>query len=125
MIEISSLLRNCFLSILLGSFMSVALAQVPESLKVDNETFEILSKVANSPMANGSILLSLTTHQDLGWVDEIEKCVVMRDEQWITPFMERLSAEEPFEMDIEQVSIIQEYLIRHPDKKEEITQTPP
>jgi len=95
-------------------------AQQIETMKVDNETFEILRKVSNSPLATGNILLSLTTHQDLGWVDEIEKCVVMRDTQWITPFMERLEKEPGFEMDIEQTSIIQEYIIRHPEKKPEI-----
>lgn len=90
------------------------------TLKVSNETFEILKQVKQSALANGEVLLSLTTHQDLGWVDEIEKCVVMRDTQWITPFMQRLSKEQTFEMDIEQTSIIQEYLGRHPEKKEEI-----
>lgn len=90
-------------------------------LKVSNETFEILKKVTHSALANGHVLLSLTTHQDLAWADEIEKCVIMRDTQWITPFLKRLATEESFEMDIEQTSIIQEYLIRHPEKKEEIT----
>ncbi len=90
------------------------------SLKVSNETFEILRRVNASPLADGSVLLSLTTHQDLGWIDEIEKCVVMRDTQWITPFMERMDREQSFEMDIEQASIIKEYIERHPEKKEEI-----
>ena len=89
-------------------------------LKVSNETFDILKKVKESTLANGSILLSLTTHQDLAWADEIEKCVALRDTQWITPFMDRLSREPGFEMDIEQTSIIQEYIGRHPEKKEEI-----
>lgn len=95
-------------------------AQQNKPLKVSNETFELLQKVAKSPLANGSVLLSLTTHQDLGWVDEIEKCVVMRDTRWIAPFMERLKNEPGFQMDIEQTSIIQEYIKRHPDKKHEI-----
>jgi len=114
--------RQAVLSILFVCCLSAVSAQAPRTLKVDNESFEILSQVSKSALADGSVLLSLTTHQDLGWIDEIEKCVVMRDEQWITPFMERLRAEETFEMDIEQVSIIQEYLARHPEKKEEINQ---
>ncbi len=77
---------------------------------MNNETFEILRKVSESSLSHGNILLSITTHQDLGWLDEIEKCVVMRDTQWITPFMERLEKEPDFEMDIEQTSIIQEYI---------------
>jgi alpha-mannosidase len=89
-------------------------------LKVSNETFELLKQVSESSLANGNILLSLTTHQDLGWIDEIEKCVAMRDTQWITPFMERLKDEPDFEMDIEQTSIIEEFIGRHPEKKQEI-----
>ncbi|WP_052670622.1 glycoside hydrolase family 38 N-terminal domain-containing protein [Draconibacterium sediminis] len=92
-----------------------------ERLEVDNETFDILKKASESALANGSILLSLTTHQDLAWADEISKCVIWRDEQWISPFMERLEKERGFEMDIEQTSIIQEYIERHPEKKQEIT----
>lgn len=91
-----------------------------EVLKVSNETYGILKKASKSSLADGNILLSVTTHQDLGWVDEIEKCVVMRDTQWITPFMDRLEKEPDFEMDIEQTSIIQEFIGRHPEKKQEI-----
>jgi len=111
----------CLFILIASSFVSLKAQQI-KSLKVSNLTFEVLKKVSKSPLADGDILLSLTTHQDLGWVDEIEKCVVMRDTQWITPFMDRLSHEASFEMDIEQASIIQEYLLRHPDKKQEITQ---
>jgi alpha-mannosidase len=92
-----------------------------ETIKVSNETFEVLKEVSESPLADGSILLSFTTHQDLGWLDEIEKCVIMRDTQWITPFLDRLITDASFEMDIEQASIIQEYIIRHPERKQEIS----
>lgn len=91
-----------------------------ERLKVNNETFDILSKASESSLANGSILLSLTTHQDLGWADEISKCVIWRDEQWIAPFLVRMETESGFEMDVEQTSIIQEFIERHPEKKQEI-----
>jgi alpha-mannosidase len=96
-------------------------AACQEILKVSNETFGVLKQVSGSALADGEILLSLTTHQDLGWIDEIEKCVIMRDTLWITPFMKRLEEDDGFEMDIEQASVIQEYLIRHPEKKAEIT----
>ena len=91
-----------------------------EALQVTNRTFEVLKKVSGSVLAEGEILLSLTTHQDLGWIDEIEKCVIMRDTLWITPFMERLREDDGFEMDIEQASVIREYIGRHPDSKAEI-----
>jgi alpha-mannosidase len=121
MIKVYSVKKGISLFFLIGAFVFSVNAQEQESLKVSNETYEILKRVSKSSLADGSILLSLTTHQDLGWIDEIEKCVVMRDTQWITPFIHRLSYDGSFEMDIEQTSIIQEYVLRHPEKKQEIT----
>lgn len=70
--------------------------------------------------SRGEILLSITTHQDLGWVDEVEKCIILRDTLWLTPYLNRLKEDPGFKMDIEQSSIIDEYLNRHPEKKAEI-----
>ena len=70
-------IRNVLLFIILIVFSYYGNSQ--EALKVSNETFDILQKVSKSSLADGSILLSLTTHQDLGWVDEVEKCVTIRD----------------------------------------------
>src|SRR5665647_1187678 len=89
-------------------------------LKCGNETFDLLQQVSSSACSKGEILLSITTHQDLGWVDEVEKCIIMRDTLWMTPFLERLKNDPKFKMDIEQTSIIIEYLNRHPEKKGEI-----
>lgn len=89
-------------------------------LKCGNETFDLLKQVSGSACSKGEILLSITTHQDLGWVDEVEKCIIMRDTLWMTPFLERLKNDPKFKMDIEQTSIIIEYLNRHPEKKNEI-----
>ena len=88
--------------------------------KCDNERFKLLKEVSESPASRGEILLSITTHQDLGWVDEVEKCIILRDTLWLTPFLKRLKEEPGFKMDIEQTSIIMEYLNRHPEKKAEI-----
>lgn len=110
--------------ILILLFMCISLvefAQVSNGvLKCGNETFKLLKEVSESPASKGKILLSITTHQDLGWADEVEKCVIMRDTLWITPFLKRLQDEPEFKMDIEQTSIIMEYLNRHPEKKAEI-----
>ena len=102
-------------------FVAGTFAKSQEALRVSNETYEVLKEVSESALAEGDILLSLTTHQDLGWIDEIENCVIMRDTLWITPFLKRLQEEDGFEMDIEQASVIQEYIGRHPEKKAEIT----
>lgn len=88
--------------------------------KCTNDTYNLLKKISNSVTSKGEILLSITTHQDLGWVDEVEKCVIMRDTLWLTPYLKRLKEDPSFKMDIEQTSIIIEYLKRHPDKKAEI-----
>ncbi|MBK8882098.1 MAG: alpha-mannosidase [Bacteroidales bacterium] len=89
-------------------------------LKCKDETFGLLKEISGSVCSKGEILLSITTHQDLGWVDEVEKCIILRDTLWLTPYLKRLKEDPGFKMDIEQTSIIIEYLNRHPDKKAEI-----
>lgn len=88
--------------------------------KCSNDTYKLLKEISASVASKGEILLSITTHQDLGWVDEVEKCVIMRDTLWMTPYLKRLKEDPAFKMDIEQTSIIVEYLNRHPEKKAEI-----
>ncbi|HBH82269.1 MAG TPA: alpha-mannosidase [Bacteroidales bacterium] len=88
--------------------------------KCNNDTYKLLKEISASVASKGEILLSITTHQDLGWVDEVEKCVILRDTLWMTPYLKRLKEDPSFKMDIEQTSIIVEYLNRHPDKKAEI-----
>ncbi|HBE42727.1 MAG TPA: alpha-mannosidase, partial [Bacteroidales bacterium] len=100
-----------------GIFSGIVFSQ---PVKVTDETFLLLKKVSESVCSKGEIILSVTTHQDMGWIDEVEKCIIMRDTLWMTPYLERLRYDPEFCMDIEQVSIIVEYLNRHPDKKEEI-----
>jgi len=113
--------KQFILIILLMCSSLVEFAQVTDGvLKCQNETFRLLKEVSESPASKGKILLSITTHQDLGWADEVEKCVITRDTLWMTPFLKRLKEEPAFKMDIEQTSIIMEYLNRHPDKKAEI-----
>ena len=113
--RIKYLIPVCFLVA-----MTLPFAKGQEVLRVSNDTYDVLKKVSQSALADGEVLLSLTTHQDLGWIDEIENCVIMRDTLWITPFLQRLQDEEGFEMDIEQASVIQEYIGRHPERKDEI-----
>lgn len=113
--------KQALLILLFMSFSQVEYAQVSNGvLKCGNETFKLLREVSASPSSKGELLLSITTHQDLGWVDEVEKCVIMRDTLWMTPYLKRLKEDPEFKMDIEQTSIIVEYLNRHPEKKGEI-----
>lgn len=96
-------------------------AQEPDQpMKVTDETFLLLKKVSESVCSKGEIILSVTTHQDLGWIDEVKKCIIMRDTLWITPYLKRLKDDPTFHMDIESTYEVVEYLNRHPEKKEEI-----
>ncbi len=87
-------------------------------LKCNDETFGKLKAMSSSRLSGGDIMLFTTTHQDLGWLNNIEACVIDRDTLWLTPFLQRLEDDPTFRMDIEQSSILFEYLHRHPDKKE-------
>jgi alpha-mannosidase len=120
--KLNSYMRRVF-SIITFVCISVITGYGQESgqpLKVTNETFLLLKNVSESICSKGEIILSVTTHQDLGWIDQVEKCVILRDTLWITPYLKRIKDDPTFHMDIEQTSIIVEYLKRHPDKKGEI-----
>jgi len=110
----------CFLVFLLCLSKPSGSQVIDGVLKCGNDTYNLLKEISESVCSRGEILLSITTHQDLGWVDEVEKCIIMRDTLWLTPYLKRLNEEAGFRMDIEQTSIIIEYLNRHPDKKAEI-----
>ena len=86
----------------------------------DEESFKLLKDLSDSRLKGGSILLFTTTHQDIAWWDHIEACKILRDTMWLTPFFERMRTEPDFKMDIEQTSIVMEYIHRHPEMKEVI-----
>jgi alpha-mannosidase len=113
-------MRKYFIPVLFFLTVNVSAQVVDGVLKCRQETFDLLKEISASPSGGGQILLSITTHQDLGWVDEVEKCIIMRDTLWLTPYLDRLRSDPSFRMDIEQTSIIVEYLNRHPERKEEI-----
>ncbi len=115
-------MRKLIFNLLFFFFISISLASQQESdvFRCSNRTYDLLKQISESVCSRGEILLSVTTHQDLGWIDEVEKCVIMRDTLWLTPYLKRLREDPGFRMDIEQTSIIAEYLNRHPGKKAEI-----
>ncbi len=112
--------KNIVSGLLLILTLSVCSQNSNPVFKCNNDTYKLLKEISSSVASKGEILLSITTHQDLGWVDEVEKCVIMRDTLWLTPYLKRLKDDPSFKMDIEQTSIITEYLNRHPHKKGEI-----
>ena len=87
------------------------------TVTLNDNTFRLLENLSKSQLATGEIYLFTTTHQDIGWLDQPEVCIINRDTLWLTPFLERLESEPSFRMDIEQSSVLMEYIHRHPDKK--------
>lgn len=89
-----------------------------KALKVSNNSFELLKQINELSSGKASIYLTITTHQDLAWINSIEKCIIDRDTLWLTPFIKRLRESPSFQMDIEQSSVIREYINRHPEAKD-------
>lgn len=87
-------------------------------LQVNNELFDLLKEVKKLATDSSSIYLSVTTHQDLAWIKSIEKSTIDRDTLWLTPFLKRLRDAPDFQMDVEQSSVIMEYINRHPRQKD-------
>lgn len=75
-----------------------------------------------SKLGQGRIFLMNSSHQDLAWMDSPGKCVIERDTMLITPLIEQAQADPGYRFDIEDASMIKEYIERHPDKKESIRQ---
>lgn len=111
-------MKRFLLAILgLGSMTSMY-AQFENNLySCDGETYSLLKKLSDSQLGKGSIYLFTTTHQDLAWLNNIDACIADRDTLWLTPFLKRLEDDPTFKMDIEQTSIVMEYLHRHPETK--------
>lgn len=81
----------------------------------DQESFQRLKDLSNSSLKNGDIYVFTTTHQDLAWLNYLDACIADRDTLWLTPFLKRLEEDPTFQMDIEQTSILREYIHRHPE----------
>ena len=71
---------------------------------------------------NGAIHLITSSHQDIAWMDSPESCVIQRDTLIITPALKMLAKDPSYHYSAEQALMLQEYLSRHPDKKELIHQ---
>lgn len=98
-----------------------SLAQVEgDTYTCDNESYELLKNLSDSPLSKGKIYVFTTTHQDLAWLNELDACIADRDTLWLTPFLQRLADEPDFRMDIEQASILKEYIHRHPETQSQL-----
>lgn len=111
-------MKKTLLSVLCLTACLTANAQFEKDLYTcDEETYGLLKKLSDSQLGKGSIYLFTTTHQDLAWLNHLDACIADRDTLWLTPFLKRLQEDPTFKMDIEQTSIVMEYLHRYPDTK--------
>ena len=69
---------------------------------------------------NGNLYIVGSSHQDFAWMDAPEACIQFRDEQMITPALERLAKSRTFCFSVEDALSLKEYLERHPEKYPDI-----
>ena len=110
--------KTTLLALCMFPFLSLHAQFEKEIYTCDGETYDLLKNLSDSQLGKGSIYLFTTTHQDLAWLNHIDACIADRDTLWLTPFLKRLDDDPTFKMDIEQTSIVREYIHRHPEAKE-------
>jgi alpha-mannosidase len=69
---------------------------------------------------HGTVWIINSSHQDIAWMDTIERCIAQRDHQVVTPALERLAAGGEFKFVMEDTLSLMEYLQRHPERRDEI-----
>jgi len=78
------------------------------------------SQAQSSYFKGGKLYLVCSSHQDIAWMDSIEACIRFRDEQMITPALERMEESATYCFSVEDALSLREYLERHPDRYDEI-----
>lgn len=59
-----------------------------------------------------------SSHQDLAWMDFLEKCIIERDTMLMTPLLKAALKDPGYRFDIEDVLMIKEYIGRHPENQQ-------
>ncbi|WP_430816870.1 glycosyl hydrolase-related protein [Carboxylicivirga sp. RSCT41] len=70
----------------------------------------------------GLVSIMNSSHQDIAWVDRPEACIIMRDTLLLTPIIKDAFARKDYGFDIEDGLMLREYLDRHPDAQEKLTE---
>ncbi len=78
--------------------------------------------ITSSVLRNGSVGLMNSSHQDIAWMDSPEKCMIDRDTMLLTPLMKKLKMNPDYRFNIEDVLMIREYLHRHPEVRNVLSQ---
>ena len=86
----------------------------------ETDSSENILLLSKSRLSNGEILLMNSSHQDLAWMDYLEKCIIERDTMLMTPLLKAALKDPGYRFDIEDVLMIKEYLSRHPDARNDL-----
>lgn len=70
----------------------------------------------------GLVSIMNSSHQDIAWVDRPEACIIMRDTLLLSPIIKDAFARKDYGFDIEDGLMLREYLERHPDAQEKLTE---
>lgn len=123
-IKILLLIKRVIWSLLLTVISQSAISQDRDNksgtVEPDKFPTESIIQLSRSVLNNGEILLMNSSHQDLAWMDLLEKCILERDTMLMTPLLKAASKDPGYRFDIEDVLMIREYIGRHPDSKETI-----
>lgn len=94
-------------------------ASITKSYRPD--FFTVYSDFFDRKYENGKVAILNSSHQDIAWVDRPEVCKILRDTLLLTPILSDALQRNDYGFDIEDGLMLREYLERHPDSKDQLT----
>ncbi|MGL6180475.1 MAG: hypothetical protein ACRC13_14945, partial [Tannerellaceae bacterium] len=88
-----------------------------EVIKGYSSAQEGLRHISESYYNDAQTYIMISSHQDIAWMDSPYKCIEDRDYIIVSPALELLEKHRDYRYDIEDVLILQEYLVRNPNKR--------
>lgn len=76
-----------------------------------------LAALQGSAGRKDTIYFMNSSHQDIAWMDDPEKCELIRDTLLVAPMIRKLKNDPGFRFDLEDVLTMREYVGRHPEDK--------
>ena len=84
--------------------------------------FQTYSNFFDAGYAGSKVSIMNSSHQDIAWVDRPEICIIMRDTLLLTPVLKDAFERADYGFDVEDALMLREYLERHPDAKDRISE---
>jgi alpha-mannosidase len=82
----------------------------------------LLKPYNKSYFDSGELDIIATNHNDLGWLDTQEKTADYRSNVLIAPALDLMKTYPEFKYTMESIEYLKEFLVRHPERKDEIIQ---